>query len=146
MTFDYQLDDWCKKLKIPDYNGTFKLQDDTGYKKKGSYIINLNGQSHWCLLLVDKDGKARWFDSFGVVPPQKIVKLFPKVSWNKTDFQKLTNQDCGQYCVLFDYLCNKYGWKEAEKIFHKHCLGNSRWMMNTLHKLLNHGKGLTVDV
>lgn len=147
MSYDTDIERWVKTLAIHNFKGCPKLQDHVDYHKVGSWIINLNGNSHWVLFINLGKGRTFYFDSFGVVPPEKIVRMFPHVKFNKTDFQKLSNEDCGQYCVLFLYYCKKLGWEEAMRIYKKHCIGNSRWMMRTLDELIKmHGKGLTVNV
>ena len=68
--------------------------------KKGNYIINLNGHSHWCGLICDDT--CVWFDSFGFPPPDRIEKLMPTpYIFNPYDIQALPSSSCGFYVVAF---------------------------------------------
>ena len=65
---------------------------------KGAQIINLGnpniGGSHWTAVY---DGK--YFDSFGLVPPEKLEGL----EWIPLQKQNQNFGNCGQYCILWLY-------------------------------------------
>jgi len=67
--------------------------------------------THWIALCVKND-TVIYFDSFGVVPPLKILRLIKKYSheigeieymYNKKEIQNINGGYCGEYCILFLY-------------------------------------------
>jgi hypothetical protein len=95
-------------------HGCFTPEEITELKK-GNYIINLNGHSHWCGLIVEEPTVPHlpksqggitptcvWFDSFGFPPPDRIEKLMPTpYIFNPYDIQALPSSSCGFYVVAF---------------------------------------------
>lgn len=73
-------------------------------------IVNLSRKSepgsHWISIFIDKQGKGYYFDSFGIPPRNKYVKLFMKmhsksVYYNRNQLQHITSSKCGKYCCVF---------------------------------------------
>jgi len=69
--------------------------------KNGSYIINLNGHSHWVALI--KHGiEYFYFDSYGVVAPSEVEKkIGTTYIYNHKQLQDLDSSSCGWYCIAF---------------------------------------------
>jgi len=69
--------------------------------KNGSYIINLNGHSHWVALI--KHGiEYFYFDSYGVVAPSGVEKkIGTTYIYNHKQLQDLDSSSCGWYVIAF---------------------------------------------
>src|SRR5687767_13026648 len=67
---------------------------------------HLPGQ-HWVCISINKQGKGKYFDSFGLPPlKQDIFEILEKKcvkgwSYNKIALQNVTSETCGHYCVLY---------------------------------------------
>lgn len=105
---DSQLKELCKYYDIP-LNGIYEkseLPSDNNKKSHGdvtpygNYIINLNGHSHWCALIIDPKGNY-YFDSYGFPAPENIQDLIGDYVWNDTQIQNINATSCGYYCVAF---------------------------------------------
>jgi len=104
-TTDYELETLMKG--IPDFHGCF-TKDEVDKIPQGSMIINLNGSSHWCALI--RNGNMYfYFDSFGVVPPQKLSNLMEDYVYNSKCIQAINSSSCGFYCVAFLKYMHKHG-------------------------------------
>ena len=84
-TSSTDLMDLCKKFDI-ECHGCY-TPDELSELKKGNYILNLNGTSHWCGLIVGEP--SVYFDSFGFPPDQKIEDMMDKYIYNPYDIQAL---------------------------------------------------------
>jgi hypothetical protein len=103
MTTRSDLEYLAKKLKIgtePSEREPLKVVwlKDADPNYKGPQIINLGseiiGGSHWTCTY---DGK--YFDSFGLVPPEKLEHL----EWTPLQIQGITEGFCGNWCILWLY-------------------------------------------
>jgi hypothetical protein len=120
---NYELDDFMEHFKIKDYHGTF-VKDDLPELNHGFYIVNLNGQSHWCALYkhVDQNGDSTyfWFDSFGFPPPKEVERSVYKdqrrkteITWSAKQLQDIEHTSCGFFVVAWIRFMNrKFGDKE----------------------------------
>lgn len=105
-----------KKLKnVKGFLGVFPCNLLTEIKiLPASLIINTkpvpNKGEHWVALYIDNTGKGIYFDSYGLEPLVKEIKIYIEqnctngYSYNKTMVQGLTSIKCGEYCVLFVFL------------------------------------------
>jgi len=103
-----------KKLELITKNGVVIGLPDLESLTDGSYIINLNNE-HWTALYMEHD-TIIYHDSFGVVPPMKIIHLMQvysnqmksklKYYYNTIDIQNIHSGFCGLYCILFLYIMN----------------------------------------
>lgn len=66
----------------------------------GNYIINLNGQSHWCGMVISPNGNF-WYDSYGFPAPENLETLMGKYTWNDTQIQDIKSTACGYFVVAF---------------------------------------------
>lgn len=105
---DVQIMKMLKKLKIPCH-GCY-VKDELKSLKNGNYIINLNGQSHWCALIKDNN-KVIYFDSYGFPAPEDIEDLIEgNYLFNKSQIQGLLQTSCGYYCIaLFKFMKERKG-------------------------------------
>lgn len=93
------------------------------HHKKQIIIVNMHKPGyksrvgHWVLIVNKGNDECIYFDSFGVVPPEKILKfmrgykelgLIDKMIMNKKEIQKMSEDACGWYCLLFlkNYILN----------------------------------------
>ena len=115
---------YCKQLKIPILEITFKDLFQYIKPEDGAYIINLDdygnkGGTHWTSLIIIQK-YALYFDSFGLSIPTAI-KLFiqknqcRKIYYSVDQIQSLPSVTCGYYCIYFLYYitvlnkrCSKY--------------------------------------
>ena len=79
-------------------------------KKNGRYIVNLesriagNRGSHWVSIAFGNDKRyVYYFDSFGSVPPNEIIRFMqkfgPLYAYNKKEIQSLDSVYCGYFCI-----------------------------------------------
>ena len=115
MTTGQDIDDMC--CNVRNYRGCFTVEEllksinnDIDKLQNGFYVMNLNGTSHWTLLVKDKD-KFYYYDSFGFVMPQELEDKVKDYYWNKTQNQDLNQTSCGYYVVA----CIKYLDKRTDK-------------------------------
>ncbi len=92
-------------MKPTQFNGSY-TKDDLNYIPNGNTIYNLNGSSHWVAMCRDGNNFF-YFDSFGVVPPQKLEDMIMQGSsdglycYNTKEIQAINSSSCGFYCVAF---------------------------------------------
>ena len=92
-------------LKNKHFGGVINKADLTKLMKK-VYVINLdkrNGSgSHWTLVSNLDPKHIFYFDSFGEVPPEHILKLMKATGkiafYNKQQFQLIKSDSCGEFC------------------------------------------------
>lgn len=78
-----------------------------------AYVINLQDSdqgsgTHWVALFIPRLGKKIiYFDSFGVEPPQSVMRVAKymkrRILMANKKIQKISSGGCGQYCVMFIY-------------------------------------------
>lgn len=108
---DTELEALCEHFKIK-LNGIYakdevplsKVESKGGVEPQvlpyGNYIINLNGQSHWCGMVISPNGNF-WYDSYGFPAPENLEKLMGKYTWNDTQIQHIKSTACGYFVVAF---------------------------------------------
>jgi hypothetical protein len=112
-----ELSELVKHYKIKKYHGAFI--DDRLPKKllNGYYIINLNGRSHWTVLL--KDGKNYfYFDSYGFVASQEVEDQIGEYVYSDLQLQHLNSSSCGYYVIAFMRFMQNHKHKD-KKICYK---------------------------
>ena len=95
---DTELKVLCKHFKIP-LVGVYE-KDDVNHLSLGNYIINLNGQSHWCSMIISPRGNF-WWDSYGFPAPENIEDLMSSYIWNDRQIQDMNSTACGYFCIAF---------------------------------------------
>lgn len=125
VTTSDDIDHMCSNIR--NYRGCFTVDEllkdidsdsesdsdsdsDSDKLQNGYYVINLNGTSHWTLLVKDK-GKFYYYDSFGFPMPQKLENMVGDYYWSDRENQDLDQTSCGYYCVC----CIKYLDKRTNK-------------------------------
>ena len=125
---NYELDDFMEHFKIKDYHGTY-VKDDLPELNHGFYIVNLNGQSHWCALYkhVDENGESSyfWFDSFGFPPPKEVERAVYKdqrrkaeITWSSKQLQDIKHTSCGFFVVAWIRFMNRK-FADKEKLYNQ---------------------------
>lgn len=109
---------------VPGFVGTFPCNFlKSTNKRPALYVINTAKLSkrnleesqnsvvpgkHWVVLIIKKDGKAEYFDSYGFPPTQPDIVRFieehskQRVKWSTQMLQDPLSRVCGVYCV--DYI------------------------------------------
>ena len=95
-----ELSQLVKHYKIKNYHGAY-IDDRMPLKlKNGYYIINLNGRSHWTVLL--KDGKSfYYFDSYGFPASQEVEDQIGEYIYSDLQLQHLNSSSCGWFCLAW---------------------------------------------
>ena len=64
-------------------------------------MINLNGRSHWTVLLKDGE-KYFYFDSYGFVASQEVEdQIGEYFFYSDLQLQHLNSSSCGWFCLAF---------------------------------------------
>lgn len=138
-TSDADLMEMCKHYDIPCH-GCF-VPDELQELKKGNYIINLNGESHWCGLMCEGH-MCYYFDSFGFPAPEELIKLMKDYIYNPYNIQGLPSTSCGFYVIAFlKWMNNKKDKERAFKLFLEQFSNKLRDNELVLHDMLYRGIG-----
>ena len=98
--------------KYDNYRGTFsKDMLPKTMKKNEATVVNLidyfaGDGTHWvCIYNDEKLDKAEYFDSFGLVPPNKVIKYMEttnkNIIYNDSQIQNMNSILCGYYCIYY---------------------------------------------
>lgn len=122
---------YCKKLGIK-LNAILNKDLFKNTKAiEGCYIINLQNSNegsgtHWTALYL-KDNFGFYFDSFGLIMPQSIIKFCRKyrrnirILYSIDQIQPLHSVYCGWYCLFFLYFMSKnQKAKNKQELINKH--------------------------
>lgn len=107
---NYDLIYLCKKFKINliQCESKNKINIKPIKYRPCCYIINLDNfdGSHWTALFCYMN-QAVYFDSYGAIMPNEIIKFCNKYSlrltYNQTQIQHLKSVLCGYFCLYFLY-------------------------------------------
>ena len=99
-------------IKCDNYGGTFsKDMLPKAMNKNESAVINLQDYfagsgTHWvCVYNEEKSDKVEYFDSFGLVLPNEVVKYISttnkNIIYNDAQIQNINSILCGYYCVYY---------------------------------------------
>lgn len=86
-------------------------------EKPGYYILNLMevpGGSHWVALVVEKDGKRYFYDSFARTAKSLGIKEALDAELDAE--QRVDENNCGQRCLAFLFMFENLGWDYAQWI------------------------------
>jgi hypothetical protein len=126
-----------KHYKIKNYHGAF-VDDRMPYKLlNGFYIINLDGHSHWTVLLKDKKDFF-YFDSYGFVASEEVEEQINEYIYSDIDLQDINSTSCGWFCIAWmnwmqTHKDKKLAFANFLKLFTKDTKKNE----SILHRLLN---------
>ena len=104
---NFQLIDTVKELKIPHFRRVFMRNDlPRRSLKRECGILNLDGVSgrgtHWVCWYTNNDNF--YFDSFGVQPPNDLIKYFSSpIFYNTEKIQPDGVVICGHLCLYVLY-------------------------------------------
>ena len=113
MLTNYDIEEICRELKLPIV-GVYSKDQLPAKNYIGSYYVNMedsdegNG-SHWVYMLITDKGKALYYDSFGVYPPEDInnfLSIFKPFMRSNRQIQNIESISCGKYCIMCDYYVN----------------------------------------
>ena len=110
MISNFEIEDVCHDVKLP-LIGVFSKNQLPSRRKVGSYYINLENSddgdgTHWVFCRIFENGKALYFDSFGMPMPQEVAKflsIFKPIATNNRQIQDVHSQKCGWFCIALDY-------------------------------------------
>ena len=99
-------------IKCDNYRGTFsKDMLPKAMNKNEAAVVNLQDYfagsgTHWvCVYNEEKSDKVEYFDSFGLVPPNEVVKYISttnkNIIYNDAQIQNINSILCGYYCVYY---------------------------------------------
>jgi len=132
-----EIDELVKYHKIKKYHGCY-IDDKLPNKlSNGYYVVNLNGHSHWTVLLKEKND-FYYFDSFGFLASQEIEDQIGEYFWSDVQLQNTNSSSCGYFCIVWMMWMQKYKNKElAYDNFLKLFMKDTKKNESILHRLLN---------
>ena len=95
-----------------------RMRDEKPKKHRSTFTIwNLDSKNstgtHWTASCITSNGKAMYFDSFGVPPPEAIKSYLkqadPEFLMNNHQVQETFSLSCGWFCVLFIFFIDRGG-------------------------------------
>jgi hypothetical protein len=95
---DTELEQICMYFNIP-LQGIYEKSEIKSLPY-GNYIVNLNGQSHWCAMIISPNGNF-WYDAYGFPAPENLHDLMGNYTWNDKQIQDIRSTACGYFCVAF---------------------------------------------
>jgi hypothetical protein len=110
MITNFDIEEIAKSLKLPIV-GVFSKDKLPQKRFIGSYYINMedsdkgNG-THWVFARIFDFGKAIYFDSYGVNPPEPVrdfLKPFAPFGFSNRHIQDINSENCGRFCLICDY-------------------------------------------
>ena len=117
-------------VNCDNFRGTFSKDIlPKSMKSNESLIVNLqdyfsgNG-THWvCIYNDSKSDNVEYFDSFGLVPPNEVIRYMKtankNIIYNDTQIQNINSILCGYYCLYYIMQRNK-GEKADEVLLDFH--------------------------
>lgn len=106
-TTNFQLMKWAKELGIKPFYYCMRDEVHNLKGKKSFFAIcnihtqNQKGVHHSALCRIN--GKAYFFDSFGLNPTKEIEKAVGKMTWSTSQIQKVGERCCGQLSLYVLY-------------------------------------------
>jgi hypothetical protein len=122
---NHELSQLVKHYKIKKYHGAY-IDDRMPKKlKNGYFVINLNGRSHWTVLLKDGD-KYFYFDSYGFVASAEVEDQIGEYMYSDLQLQHLNSSSCGWFCLAWMKWMQEHKHKDKKicyssflNLFHK---------------------------
>lgn len=123
VTTNFQLIRYCNLLNIPlDFIGDIDhLKTIPKSKKIKRYIILLGDDGgHWVCVIRHNDD-CIYFDSFGVPPCDRIIRLINHRFWySDNDIQPLNSSNCGLFVIDFLNSVRKVNKGEFDRFLSKY--------------------------
>lgn len=108
---NFDIIDYCKKLKISNFIGVF-MRDELNFIFKDNTCLVLNSDIstgkgiHW-MALFSKNGVSYYFDSYGLQPPNEVLIYCKNEKRLYSEYQIQLDDKieilCGHYCVYVLY-------------------------------------------
>ena len=130
------------------FRGVFSINELVTKPKKlpAAYVYNTfprhnKSVGHWVALFVTKTNEIEFFDSYGLPPPQKLLKMVRqwsrKISWNKIKFQNYTSNVCGLYAVYYLHF-KSYNWtlRQIQNHFSKNAFENDKYVKKAIKSMI----------
>lgn len=99
-----------RKNKTNEFLGVF-TRDELPHEIKNnqSLILNLDNRqgngTHWTCVYNDTSDKIEYFDSYGLPPPEEVIKLLKKtgkkILYSTSQIQSTNSVLCGYYCIYY---------------------------------------------
>jgi len=107
-----EIDELVKYYKIKKYHGCF-IDDKLPSKlHNGFYVINLNGHSHWTVLL--KNNKEfYYFDSYGFLASEEVEEQIGEYIYSDNQLQDMKSTSCGYFCIAWMSYMDSHKNKES---------------------------------
>lgn len=95
---------------VSGFLGTFAKDQIPQMKPGSSVVVNLHDAyqpgSHWVCSYIDKQGTmAYFFDSYGLPPPENLLKKMKEVTsniyYNPITYQAIDSLLCGYFCCMW---------------------------------------------
>jgi hypothetical protein len=108
-----QLENLAIEYNIPNFKCIMNNELPKKPMKNANYVVNLENNnesgSHWCVVLV-RNGKKLYGDSFGCVPTLEVTDFFHKSKgkymFNSLIVQDLHSNDCGLFALGLIIYCH----------------------------------------
>lgn len=120
------------------------------WTKPAAIVANTDGHkqpgTHWVAMYVGNNGRATYFDSYGLPPlvPEHLLRLRENCSfyrWNTTRLQSATSDVCGQYCIMFLHcMSHNYALSDFTDFFTNNLEENDNIVRKFYKKLLKRNK------
>ena len=95
-----EIDELVEHYKIKKFHGCHIDHQMPSKLIDGYYIINLNGHSHWTVLL--KDGKNHYYvDSYGFPASEEIEDQIGEYIYSTNQLQNIDSSSCGFFCIAW---------------------------------------------
>lgn len=126
---NFELIELAKTLKLP-LVGVFS-KDKLPKCSVGSYIVNLEdstgGGTHWVLVKVFPN-QVVYFDSFGLSPPEEIVRFVKHFAMNNRQIQDYDASTCGYFCLACDFYLEN---NKRRSVYERFDDFLNKWVFNT---------------
>ena len=122
---NFDLLNWVRFLKIPDFKGIFSRDSKDHLHKNRSCIINLDDGigpgTHWVATKI-KGKKVFYFDSLSIHAPVEFVEYAQKIEkeiiYNSGyPIQDFLSVRCGYYCLYFQEEIQSKSFYDVLKVF-----------------------------
>jgi hypothetical protein len=119
---NHELLEYCRFINFP-LNGVL-MKDQVRNIPNTYWIVNLQnedeGGTHWCALNITSKKKVYWFDSYGIVAPETVIKLLnvknEDFSFNDIRIQSMKSIFCGYFALCFLIFMRHYSKKPDDGI------------------------------
>lgn len=136
MTTNFEIMDLLKPVMGKNFGGVYSKDQLQLLKPSNKFwIINLGnretGGTHWTLVSDYHPTECYYYDSFGLSPPDEILKFMSRASTKKTlkyqdmQHQAITSDWCGEFCCFvalllfhkldFKTVCEKVLTRDIER-------------------------------